>query len=202
MRSRRFLPLVRVVADRLDRAGRSNVSVCQSTFSTHGSTSRTNTCTHTHTTLSPFPDPPSNCPPPFPSPSLILRYDWGVNCIHGVQTTCAVDDAGVTHCPTSFPNPVSLGAAWNASMYHEMGAIIGTELRALWLDGETEASPWSGKPHAGLDCWSPNINLNRDPRCESRTPSLHLEHRAATSVVPILRCQQLCAHLHPISLFG
>ena len=23
---------------------------------------------------------------------------------------------------------------------------------------------WSGRPHAGLDCWSPNININRDPR--------------------------------------
>ncbi len=83
---------------------------------------------------------------PFPSPSLILRYDWGVNCIHGVQTTCAVDDAGVTHCPTSFPNPVSLGAARNAPMYHERGASIGTELRAVWLGGAAGAGrqAWSG----------------------------------------------------------
>ena len=86
--------------------------------------------------------------------------------IHGVQTTCGTDAAGNVHCPTSFPNPVSLGSVWNASMIHEMGSIIGRELRALWLDGETEASRWSGKPHAGLDCWSPNININRDPRCK------------------------------------
>lgn len=52
----------------------------------------------------------------------------------------------------------------SALRYHEMGAIIGRELRALWLVGATEASSWSGKPHAGLDCWSPNININRDPR--------------------------------------
>lgn len=47
---------------------------------------------------------------------------------------------------------------------HSQGSIIGVELRSLWLQGATEASSWSGKPHAGLDCWSPNVNINRDPR--------------------------------------
>lgn len=45
-----------------------------------------------------------------------------------------------------------------------MGQVIGDELRALWLAGATEESHWSGRPHAGLDCWSPNINIARDPR--------------------------------------
>lgn len=92
------------------------------------------------------------------------EYDWGVNCIHGVQTTCGTGSDGQPRCATSFPNPVSLGSSWNTSMYREIGHIIGVELRSLWLHGATEASSWSGKPHAGLDCWSPNININRDPR--------------------------------------
>jgi beta-glucosidase-like glycosyl hydrolase len=49
-------------------------------------------------------------------------------------------------------------------MFREIGSIIGVELRSLWLQGATEANAWSGRPHAGLDCWSPNININRDPR--------------------------------------
>jgi beta-glucosidase-like glycosyl hydrolase len=92
------------------------------------------------------------------------EYDWGVNCIHGVQTNCLQNSKGETMCPTSFPNPNALGASFNASMWRTMGSIIGVELRALWLAGATEASTWSGKPHAGLDCWSPNVNINRDPR--------------------------------------
>lgn len=92
------------------------------------------------------------------------EYDWGVNCIHGVQTTCINNTKGQLVCPTSFPNPNSLGAGFNSSMWKEMGRIIGYELRALWINGATEASSWSGKPHAGLDCWSPNINIARDPR--------------------------------------
>ena len=65
-------------------------------------------------------------------------------------------------CPTSFPNPNALGATFNKSMWRAMGAVIGTELRSLWLQGVTEAGSWSGRPHAGLDCWSPNININRE----------------------------------------
>ena len=105
------------------------------------------------------PGPPGNI-----SRLGLPEYDWGVNCIHGVQTTCGVDSAGETMCPTSFPNPNALGATFNRSLWREMGSIIGLELRSLWLQGATEASTWSGRPHAGLDCWSPNVNIARDPR--------------------------------------
>ena len=86
-------------------------------------------------------------------------HDWGLNCVHGVQSTCIGDV-----CPTSFPNPNALGASWNMSNVHEMGRVIGMEARALWLAGAREPSSWSGMAHIGLDCWSPNININRDPR--------------------------------------
>lgn len=104
---------------------------------------------------------------PGPGPNVsrlgLPEYDWGVNCIHGVQTNC-VELNGEIKCPTSFPNPVNYGATFNTSLFRDLGSIIGQELRALWLLGAEEYSSWSGRPHAGLDCWSPNINLNRDPR--------------------------------------
>jgi len=105
------------------------------------------------------PGPPGNV-----SRIGLPEYDWGVNCIHGVQTTCGTNAKGEPACPTSFPNPNALGASFNSTAWREMGKVIGRELRSLWLHGATESSPWSGKPHAGLDCWSPNININRDPR--------------------------------------
>ena len=115
----------------------------------------------------------------------------GVNCIHGVQTTCGTNDAGEPMCPTSFPNPNALGASFNESAWKEMGHIIGVELRSLWLHGATEASSWSGKPHAGLDCWSPNVNINRDPRWVSRANALKASALSVclTELSPVLTRQ-------------
>eukprot|EP00466_Bigelowiella_natans_P002901 jgi/Bigna1/35876/e_gw1.11.102.1 len=89
----------------------------------------------------------------------IPEYDWGGNCIHGVQSNCAKDG----RCPTSFPNPNALGATFNRTVWRTMGSVIGRELRSLWLQGVGEAHE-SNLPHIGLDCWSPNIGVVRDPR--------------------------------------
>lgn len=89
----------------------------------------------------------------------IPEYDWGGNCIHGVQSRCAPDG----RCPTSFPNPIGLGGTFNRSVWRQMGEVIGLELRALWLQGVGENHD-SNLPHIGLDCWSPNIEIVRDPR--------------------------------------
>jgi len=86
----------------------------------------------------------------------IPEYNWGANCVHGVQSTCG------TKCATSFPNPVNFGAMFEPGAAYQMAKIIGIELRSLWLQGATEN--YENAPHLGLDCWSPNINLNRDPR--------------------------------------
>jgi beta-glucosidase-like glycosyl hydrolase len=56
-----------------------------------------------------------------------------------------------------------LGATFNQSIWKQMGSIIGLELRALWLQNVGENHP-SNLPHIGLDCWSPNIDILRDPR--------------------------------------
>ncbi|KAH7470658.1 hypothetical protein PRIC1_001443 [Phytophthora ramorum] len=84
------------------------------------------------------------------------EYNWGANCVHGVQSTCG------TNCATSFPNPVNLGAIFDPQAVFDMAQVIGWELRALWLEGAREN--YATGPHLGLDCWSPNININRDPR--------------------------------------
>ncbi|TDH70742.1 hypothetical protein CCR75_009328 [Bremia lactucae] len=80
------------------------------------------------------------------------EYNWGANCVHGVQSTCG------TNCATSFPNPVNI----DPRAVFNMAQVIGRELRALWLEGAREN--YEAGPHLGLDCWSPNININRDPR--------------------------------------
>jgi beta-glucosidase-like glycosyl hydrolase len=58
---------------------------------------------------------------------------------------------------------VSQGQSWNTSLWYDIGSVVGLELRSLWLQqvGENHAN---NLPHLGLDCWSPNININRDPR--------------------------------------
>ncbi|KAG2524398.1 hypothetical protein JM16_004994 [Phytophthora kernoviae] len=84
------------------------------------------------------------------------EYNWGANCVHGVQSTCG------TNCATSFPNPVNLGAIFDPQVVFDMAQVVGWELRALWLEGAREN--YATGPHLGLDCWSPNININRDPR--------------------------------------
>ena len=100
---------------------------------------------------------PSSPPPP----PLALRPPRSA----GVQSSCVEDPATkALYCPTSFPNPVNYGMTWHDDLAREMGAIIGTETRALWLAGATEESGWSGRPVIGLDVWSPNINLAREPR--------------------------------------
>ncbi|KAI9991711.1 hypothetical protein PInf_017060 [Phytophthora infestans] len=64
-----------------------------------------------------------------------------------------------------------MGAIFDPEAVREMAQVIGWELRGLWLEGATES--YKGGPHLGLDCWSPNININRDPRWgrNTETPS-------------------------------
>ena len=89
---------------------------------------------------------------------LLTRYIHPHAHPQGVQSGC-VSQNGVVYCPTSFMNPVNFGATFNDSHVLTMGAFIAEETRALWLAGAGEESLWSGRPHIGLDLWSPNINI-------------------------------------------
>ena len=94
----------------------------------------------------------------------IPEYDWGGNCIHGVQSRCGTGTDGKERCPTSYPNPNFLGASFNRTVWKQLGSTIGVELRSLWLQNVGENHPPTELPHIGLDCWSPNIGIVRDTR--------------------------------------
>ena len=74
-------------------------------------------------------------------------------CLHGVAYGCAHVN-GSKVCPTLFPNGQMLGASFNRSLWQGVGSVIGDEMRAL--------QNLQGAP-SGFSCWSPDLNLARDP---------------------------------------
>eukprot|EP00937_MAST-01D_sp_MAST-1D-sp2_P001941 g1941.t1 len=84
-------------------------------------------------------------------------YYFGSNCIHSSMfSNCTADG----RCSTSFPSGPSWAATFDRELMREMAAVVGREERAgfnaKWVD--------NGHNGAGLDCWGPVINMNRDPR--------------------------------------
>jgi beta-glucosidase len=79
-------------------------------------------------------------------------YDWWSEALHGVA------NAGTA---TVFPEPIGLAATFDDSLIHEMAIVIGTEARA-----KHNQAVRAGRRDImeGLDFWSPNINIFRDPR--------------------------------------
>jgi len=82
----------------------------------------------------------------------IPAYDWWSEALHGVAR------AGTA---TVFPEPIGLAATFDDSLIHEMAVVIGTEARA-----KHNQAVRAGRRDImeGLDFWSPNINIFRDPR--------------------------------------
>ena len=82
----------------------------------------------------------------------VPEYDWWSEALHGVA------NAGVA---TVFPEPIGLAATFDDPLIHQMAVVIGTEARAKHNQAVRE-----GRRNImeGLDFWSPNINIFRDPR--------------------------------------
>src|SRR5438270_1285646 len=82
----------------------------------------------------------------------IPGYDWWSEALHGVA------NAGTA---TVFPEPIGLAATFDDPLIHQMAIVIGTEARA-----KHELAVKAGRRDImeGLDFWSPNINIFRDPR--------------------------------------
>jgi beta-glucosidase len=82
----------------------------------------------------------------------VPAYDWWSEALHGVA------NAGTA---TVFPEPIGLAATFDDSLIHEMAVVIGTEARA-----KHNQAVHAGHSNVmeGLDFWSPNINIFRDPR--------------------------------------
>src|SRR5581483_4975168 len=82
----------------------------------------------------------------------VPQYDWWSEALHGVA------NAGTA---TVFPEPIGLAATFDDALIHQMAIVIGTEARA-----KHEIAVKEGRRDImeGLDFWSPNINIFRDPR--------------------------------------
>jgi beta-glucosidase len=82
----------------------------------------------------------------------VPAYDWWSEALHGVA------NAGTA---TVFPEPIGLAATFDGPLIHEMAIVIGTEARA-----KHDQAVKAGRRDImeGLDFWSPNINIFRDPR--------------------------------------
>jgi beta-glucosidase len=82
----------------------------------------------------------------------VPAYDWWNEALHGVAR------AGIA---TVFPEPIGLAATFDAPLIHQMATAIGQEARA-----KHNQAVRAGRRdiYEGLDFWSPNINIFRDPR--------------------------------------
>src|SRR5579863_494352 len=82
----------------------------------------------------------------------VPAYDWWSEALHGVA------NAGTA---TVFPEPIGLAATFDDSLIHNMAVVIGTEGRAKHNQAVRAGH---SDVMEGLDFWSPNINIFRDPR--------------------------------------
>ena len=82
----------------------------------------------------------------------VPEYDWWSEALHGVAR------AGTA---TVFPEPIGLAATFDPPLIHQMATVIGQEARA-----KHNQAVRAGRRdiYEGLDFWSPNINIFRDPR--------------------------------------
>lgn len=85
----------------------------------------------------------------------IPAYNWWNECLHGVAYN------GPATC---FPQAIGMAATWDLELIGKEADMISTEARAKFYDGQINKkyNHFGGLP--GLNFWSPNINIFRDPR--------------------------------------
>jgi beta-glucosidase len=83
----------------------------------------------------------------------VPAYNWWTESLHGASGAVPT---------TNFPEPIGLAATFDAPLVSDVARAIGTEVRALHTLGRQTGN--LGKIGTGLDTWSPNINIFRDPR--------------------------------------
>jgi beta-glucosidase len=83
----------------------------------------------------------------------IPAYNWWTESLHGALGAVPT---------TNFPEPIGLAASFDAPMIKDVAGVISTEVRALHTLGRQTGK--LGHIGTGLDTWSPNINIFRDPR--------------------------------------
>ncbi|MFC4312305.1 glycoside hydrolase family 3 C-terminal domain-containing protein [Steroidobacter flavus] len=83
----------------------------------------------------------------------IPAYNWWTESLHGALGPVPT---------TNFPEPIGLAASFDEAMVKDVAAAISVEVRALHALGRKTGR--LGRIGTGLDTWSPNINIFRDPR--------------------------------------
>jgi len=82
----------------------------------------------------------------------VPEYDYSNECLHGVA---------LNGTATVFPQAIGMAATWDEDKMHHVGEVIAVEARAKYYQAQREGMYASGQ---GLNFWSPNINIFRDPR--------------------------------------
>jgi beta-glucosidase len=82
----------------------------------------------------------------------VAQYDWWNEGLHGVARSGYA---------TVFPQAIALAATWDTPLIQRVADVISTEARAKYNEAQRHDN------HSifyGLTLWSPNINIDRDPR--------------------------------------
>src|ERR1019366_5704332 len=82
----------------------------------------------------------------------IPAYNWWNEALHGVARSGNA---------TVFPQAIGLAATWDTELIHRVADSISTEARAKYNRAQREGNH---SIYYGLTFWSPNINIDRDPR--------------------------------------
>jgi len=82
----------------------------------------------------------------------IAEYDWWSEALHGVARTGFA---------TVFPQAIGMAATWDPGLIFAEADVISTEARAKHHEAVRKNQ---GASSPGLDFWSPNVNIFRDPR--------------------------------------
>src|SRR6185436_13484962 len=82
----------------------------------------------------------------------VPEYNWWSEGLHGVAR------AGLA---TVFPQAIGLAASWDEDMMHNVSTVISDETRAKHHEFARKGKRFIFQ---GLNLWSPNINIFRDPR--------------------------------------
>jgi len=83
----------------------------------------------------------------------VPSYNWWTESLHGAMGSLPT---------TNFPEPIGLAASFDDALVQRVAAVISTEVRGLHALARQTGR--TGRIGTGLNTWSPNINIFRDPR--------------------------------------
>ncbi|TYT27411.1 glycoside hydrolase family 3 protein [Luteimonas viscosa] len=83
----------------------------------------------------------------------VPRYNWWTESLHGALGTIPT---------TNFAEPIGLAATFDDALVQRVAAAISKEVRGLHALARRTGR--TGRIGTGLNTWSPNINIFRDPR--------------------------------------